>query len=308
MGGRETMTDEPTLDDVSRSTLARMAESGRVYDIAPSRAKGALHLALSFGALSLVGVAGLGVGAAWALGAAGAHGLGRGLGVVAVLLIPVWAGALRWHRFARRLSSHGALDLLLHGRGPFFLYLRPFVADRENPTTQEMFEHAVTGRRDVGEEDLARMLRRTGPLLALGRPGETLPPLGARRFYVTPAPADRESETKTWRAVITALARQARLVILRPGVSEGVHWEYGLCLDRVPRNQLVVRIAPDDWEGYYGLADFFRLRLGIDLPRHPGEYVVFGSDRTPVTGNSLGRLLDRVGDERIQPPLSHSGS
>src|SRR5688572_7391154 len=176
-------TDEPMLDAESRCTLARLAGEGRIYDLVPRGLSGALHVTLALGALCLVGVIGLVIGFVF-VSQLGSNDLGRALGILALLGIPVIAGALRWHRYGRRLSRGGALHLLLHGHGPFFLYLRPFRADRENPATDEVFERAVSGRGDIGEEDLAQMLRRTGPLVALGRPHEKLSLLGARRFYV----------------------------------------------------------------------------------------------------------------------------
>lgn len=286
------------LDVESRSVIAGFAQAGQVYEIPVQARRGSFHQVFSLVALALVALLGIGCLALVLID-------GRIAGLAGLLLLPLYALAVRWRRLAQRLTTRGALSELLQGSGPFFLYLRPFAADRDAPTNAEVFDRLLAPeRRDGIEEDLARSLGRTGPLVALGRPGETVPLLGARRFYVAAAPGDPERETRTWKTSITVLAAQARLVILRPGVSPGVHWEYLLCATRVPRNRLIVRIGPDDWEGYYGLARFLRERLGLELPRHPGEYVAFGDDATPVTGDLLGNLLRRSDASGDQPPLA----
>jgi hypothetical protein len=56
------------------------------------------------------------------------------------------------------------------------------------------------------EEQLAAAVEVVGPLVAIGRPGDKLPQLGALRLYVP----DEE-----WQATVTTLLTRARLVILR---------------------------------------------------------------------------------------------
>jgi len=96
------------------------------------------------------------------------------------------------------------------------VYLRPFALDESSGRqilsallTAEMFAPVLSE-----EEQLARAVAPIGPLIGIGQPGESLPKPGAARVY----PAH-------WRESVEDLLRRARLVILRPGTSEGVLWE-----------------------------------------------------------------------------------
>jgi hypothetical protein len=61
---------------------------------------------------------------------------------------------------------------------PHILYLRAF--RRDYTTTKEVFGPRLT---TTEEEQLADVLRPFGELVAIGRPGESLPTLGAARIY-----------------------------------------------------------------------------------------------------------------------------
>jgi hypothetical protein len=66
------------------------------------------------------------------------------------------------------------------------------------------------------EESIADQLRPFGPLVAIGKPGEALPQLGASRNYY----ADAE-----WQAAALELMREAVLIVVIAGVSAGLRWE-----------------------------------------------------------------------------------
>ena len=66
------------------------------------------------------------------------------------------------------------------------------------------------------EEHLAAMLYHIGPFIAVGRPGEVLPEVGAKRLYAN------DSE---WQGVVEQLIGSARLVVIRTGATTGLHWE-----------------------------------------------------------------------------------
>jgi hypothetical protein len=66
------------------------------------------------------------------------------------------------------------------------------------------------------EESIAEQLRPFGPLVAIGKPGETLPRLGASRNYYSDA---------DWQAAALALMRDALLIVVIAGVSRGLRWE-----------------------------------------------------------------------------------
>ena len=63
---------------------------------------------------------------------------------------------------------------------------------------------------------MAEILAHVGPVVAIGKPGEPLPELGAARLYV----ADDQ-----WQAKVIELMGKAALVVIRLGASPGLLWE-----------------------------------------------------------------------------------
>jgi hypothetical protein len=67
------------------------------------------------------------------------------------------------------------------------------------------------------EEVLGRVLGTYGPVIAIGRPGEALPPAGAAREYVPNA---------EWRARVADLVGESERVVVIVGESKGLSLEY----------------------------------------------------------------------------------
>lgn len=80
------------------------------------------------------------------------------------------------------------------------------------------------------EQELAMIMNRIGPLVAIGKPGEPLPELGAARFYV----ADDQ-----WQDKITDLMQQAKLVVVRVGGTANLQWEIDRALALLPLQRVV---------------------------------------------------------------------
>jgi hypothetical protein len=75
------------------------------------------------------------------------------------------------------------------------------------------------------EQRLAAVLRRVGCFVAIGRPGEELPELGAARMYV---------RDEDWQAVVLDLMAKSRLILLQVGETAGLRWEMvqiGKCME-----------------------------------------------------------------------------
>jgi hypothetical protein len=115
------------------------------------------------------------------------------------------------------------------------------------------------------EEALERALWTHGPVIAIGRPGEALPPAGAAREYVT---------NDEWLARVTELVAECHRVVVIVGRTEGLSLEYAslaraqawpkvvLILPPVQRAELLAR-----WEVFAQLAS--RIPSGAraaDLP------------------------------------------
>src|SRR5262249_17133132 len=107
-------------------------------------------------------------------------------------------------------------------RRPSILFLRSFHADNQFPVRTGSWLTTMLGKAKVPlEAALTEQLLDFGPVIAIGRPGEPLPPLGASRFY---APRDGEE----WKRHVTEFARDSQLVVVMLGETEGLRWEYDL--------------------------------------------------------------------------------
>jgi hypothetical protein len=109
------------------------------------------------------------------------------------------------------------------------------------------------------EEQLAAAVEPVGPLVAMGRPGEALPEVGALRLYVT----DDE-----WQDVVIRWLTNARLVILRvAGDTEGLRWEISQAPRLVAPERLVL-LLPLKRVAY----EAFRERVERLFPRGLPDY------------------------------------
>jgi hypothetical protein len=99
------------------------------------------------------------------------------------------------------------------------LYLRSFALDAR-------LQH---------EDAVMKELRKIGPVVAIGRPGEDLPPLGASRFYV---------DDRHWQTKVEDIVRVAQLVIWATGVSEGLRWELAHLRASLPPERLILWTHP----------------------------------------------------------------
>ena len=121
--------------------------------------------------------------------------------------------------------------------GPIVLYLRSFdddlvAAEQISFTNRGASWGAQTTwtTSQTEEEQVATVLSEVGRFVALGRPGEELPELGADREYAT------ESD---WRAKIGAYMKEAVLVVIRLGQTANLVWE----ISEAVRNKAPERIV-----------------------------------------------------------------
>ena len=94
------------------------------------------------------------------------------------------------------------------------------------------------------EEALAALMAEVGPVVAIGRPCDRLPPLGASRVYVV---------GDDWQTFVGDLIDKAALVLVIAGATSGLKWELEQCYKRVEPKRFFI-IVPRDRKGY----DFFR--------------------------------------------------
>ena len=121
---------------------------------------------------------------------------------------------------ARHFLRSAEATLSISGAPPV-VYLRSFgddvglTSDRGGGSYRETFEQMVS-----------KVMRRYGPFMAIGRPGEGLPLLGAARTY---------QSDDAWQAHALKLMKAAKLIVLIVGSTGGLRWE-------------VLQIVAHDWQ------------------------------------------------------------
>lgn len=167
------------------------------------------------------------------------------------------AGTVLLERALRRRQANAAAVLAADPRPPV-VYLRPF--DEDLRQARQLRQRRLFPAPLMGgsiEPWISRLLGGLGPPVAIGRPGEALPPLGFARLYA------RDDE---WQARVLGLLDRSAAVVLVAGHSPGLLWELEQVMRCVPR-QRVVMIVPA-WPGH-DHARFQQLvaeRLGLAVP------------------------------------------
>jgi hypothetical protein len=145
--------------------------------------------------------------------------------------------AWRMWRRAQRNEAPDAAEAMAADPRPPVLYLRSFqddgvpVLDDGGSTLTRRFMALLAPQ--TPEQELAIILSKVGPVVAIGKPGEPLPELGAARLYV---------DDSRWQAEVATLMRRAALVVVRVGASPGVLWEIDQALEVIPRQRLVLTV------------------------------------------------------------------
>lgn len=180
-------------------------------------------------------------------------------------------------RLWTRTKRHAALGLrratLLDARPPLLL-LRSFSDDTtplERTSDQHSWKrHVVSPAIWTLEESIEHILRDHGPVIAVGRPGESLPPAGAAREYV---------EGDRWRSRIEQLVGEARLVLVVLGETEGLRFEYETLqrLGALPKMILVIPPRETEalavrWRRFCEVFAPGRSNLTVDLSRVLAAY------------------------------------
>ena len=132
---------------------------------------------------------------------------------------------------------------------------------------------------DTSEEQLGLFLRRLGPFVAIGQPGERFASPGAARMYVS---------NEEWQDVVDSYLAQSKFVVLQPASTEGVWWEVERVLQRVAPEKILFCLVnffqrPNDYEAFQLRADKL---LQQPLPHAAGltstpAFLFFRADGTP---------------------------
>lgn len=122
----------------------------------------------------------------------------------------------------------------LGDKRPRILYLRSFYSD-ESALSYPFRLASRLSTRMTDEESLIKLLNKIGFVVAIGKPGEWLPTIGAKRIYCT---------DENWQDTIVSYMGQSCLVIIRAGETEGLSWELKTARNLVKPEHLVIWHPP----------------------------------------------------------------
>ncbi|HEV7902700.1 MAG TPA: hypothetical protein VGO96_02575 [Pyrinomonadaceae bacterium] len=136
-------------------------------------------------------------------------------------------------RLRRRFRVNTAKALERATRQPI-LYLRSFYYENPDgrPETKFVLDDEKLRRREKENDDevLALALRGVGPLVAVGKPGVKIPPLGAHRLYFS---------HEEWQQQVKRLVAMSQFVIIQPGYSDGTEWEIAALKEMLPPEKII---------------------------------------------------------------------
>jgi hypothetical protein len=155
---------------------------------------------------------------------------------------------------AKRFDAQPAAKLLSEDTRPAVVYLRSFDADSRAGRRIGIAGFSV----NTEEGEIAEMVSGIGPLIAIGRPGETLSYFGAARLY---------AGEDDWHETVRTLLAQAPLVMVLAGKTPGLWWEIEACVKTVNPERLVFLIPLNRSE-----YDEFRRKAAEYLPCSLPEY------------------------------------
>jgi uncharacterized RDD family membrane protein YckC len=154
-----------------------------------------------------------------------------------VLLLVAFALQRRFGWFVGKHFSPAAEHVLAEDTRRPILLLRSFEADEQFTVRRASWVQRLFGPGRVPlEVALTRELTDFGPVIAIGRPGEPLPPHGAARQYVS---------NDQWQQRVTEYVGKSQMVLVMLGETEGLRWEYNLLARKraLPKTVFVVPLV-----------------------------------------------------------------
>ena len=148
---------------------------------------------------------------------------------------------MRSVQYARRLQQPKAEMAIGTGKSRPILFLRPFELDALLVSPIGRGWRALLAPsvdKPTFEEQLAATFADLGPVIAVGRPGESVAELGAAREY-----ADEE-----WRQLVLRRAAAAQFVIMEVDASRGMIWELEHVPDAVGLERVLIVLPPGEYD------------------------------------------------------------
>lgn len=207
--------------------------------------------------------------------------------LISVAFVPLF---LDWVDFliltGKRLRSVDVETVLANDPRTPIVYLRSFLDEvmtgstfigiNEDPPLYE-----------PGEPLIHDVVKEVGPMIAIGRPGEILPPVGSARLYLDP--------NSDWQNVVKNYLAQARFVIINPEYTPGILWETITAFQICGPEKIIVALhtydsSPSKAHNAYNqfraaiLEEARESNIPINLPENIGyaSCIYFDSDWTPM--------------------------
>ncbi|MDF7775221.1 hypothetical protein P1X14_08185 [Sphingomonas sp. AOB5] len=179
-------------------------------------------------------------------------GIAKSIAIIPLSIIAILVGTNINRIRQYRLVESGASDAVDETL-PTALYLRSFEHDAHiasNKNSLSLFE--------TSEQSVSRALGGAFNFVAIGRPGEELPTLGAGRRYLP----DEE-----WQQEVVRLIEAAQLIVVHVGASSGLQWEVAAIIERKMLGKVIFFIpwvdVPD-----FDVSQFSKniWQLGVPIP------------------------------------------
>ena len=156
--------------------------------------------------------------------------------VVAYLVV---FAVIRLFRRSQQWDALSAEEALRRDPRAPVVYLRAFTDDGQMAVRGRHWQDRVFGKLagvltvTTPEQELAFILQRVGPVVAIGKPGERLPELGAARVYVA---------HDAWQQTVLDMLDRSSMVLARVGASPGVLWELDRVLSLASRSKVLILV------------------------------------------------------------------
>lgn len=186
--------------------------------------------------------------------------------VILILLFisgAIFSFGINMLRYGRRLEAIPADQALAMDPRPPIVYFRSFQDD--DIGSKSLSITSPSGGTIVTlteEEQIVKALKLIGPVIALGRPGDSLPQVGAARRYV--------KKEEDWKNIVTEYVKKSRAVVMRAGQSEGFWWEFQLTVGLIPPERILILIpfSREEYQVFRKRAEAF---ITCKLPDYNGK-------------------------------------
>lgn len=138
-----------------------------------------------------------------------------------------------WIYVSRRFAR-SAEETMQMANSPPVVLLRSFEDDGMPDGSDSLWAYTPTF-----ETLLKQIFDKFGPFVAIGKPAETIQPVGAARTY---------QDDDIWRAKASELMRSSRMIVLLAGHSSGLTWELSHIVEAQLQHKLLVLFPPVEQE------------------------------------------------------------